>query len=76
MDTETVTSKTVRQRLGGLLLDIRYVPTKVFLVEKAGSDDYVAVICNADWLHEQGVEIPDKGAAPKTETKPETKKKK
>jgi hypothetical protein len=53
-------------------LVIRYIPEKVFLEEKAGSDDYVAVICNAQWLRDQGVDIPEKG---KSEPKPEVKKK-
>jgi len=30
---------------------------KVFAIEKPGNDDYAAIICNAQWLRDQGVEI-------------------
>jgi hypothetical protein len=73
METTIVTSKQVRQRLGTLLLDLKYKPEDVILVEKVGSDDYVAVLCNAQFLRDQGVEIPEKG---KVDTKVDTKKKK
>ncbi len=36
-------------------------PEDIILIEKAGSDDYVGVLCNPSWLREQGVEIPEKG---------------
>ena len=78
----TVVSKQIRQRLGTYLLDIKYVPETIICVEKVGSDDYVAVLCNAQFLRDQGVEIPEKGKADKsksdekTDEKPETKKKK
>jgi hypothetical protein len=56
-----------------LLLDLKYKPEDVILVEKVGSDDYVAVLCNPQFLRDQGIEIPEKG---KVETKVEVKKKK
>ncbi len=71
-----VQSKQIRQRLGTFLLDLRYVPETIFLIEKVGSDDYVGVLCNPEWLREQGVEIPEKGSTPKAESKPDAKKKK
>ena len=70
----TVVSKQIRQRLGTYLLDIKYVPETIICVEKVGSDDYVAVICNAQWLRDQGVDIPAKGKS-KPE-KADSKKKK
>ena len=73
METTIVTSKQVRQRLGTLLLDLKYKPEDVILVEKVGSDDYVAVLCNPQFLRDEGVEIPEKR---KPESKPEAKKKK
>jgi hypothetical protein len=74
----TVVSKQIRQRLGTYLLDIKYVPETIICVEKVGSDDYVAVLCNAQFLRDQGVEIPEKGKAKsndKTTEKPDKKKK-
>ncbi len=53
-------------RFGTLLLDLKYKPEDVILVEKVGSDDYVAVLCNAQFLRDEGIEIPEKGK----ETKP------
>ena len=69
METEIVTSKQVRQRLGTYMLDLKYKPETVICVEKPGVDDYAAVICNAAWLREQGVDLPEKGSTPKTDTK-------
>jgi hypothetical protein len=56
-----------------VLLDLKYKPEDIILVEKVGPDDYVAVLCNPQFLRDQGVEIPEKG---KSESKPEVKKKK
>ena len=39
-----------------------------------GSDDYVAVLCNPQFLRDEGVEIPETGTTT-VETKPEKKKK-
>ena len=74
----TVVSKQIRQRLGTYLLDIKYVPETIICVEKVGSDDYVAVLCNAQFLRDQGVEIPEKGKSKSDEKaeKTEPKKKK
>ncbi len=55
------------------MLDLKYKPETVICVEKPGVDDYAAVICNAGWLREQGIDLPEKG---KSEPKPEPKKKK
>ncbi len=73
METTIVTSKHVRQRLGSLILDIKYIDEKVFLIEKVGDDDYVGVLTSARFLRENGIDIPEKG---KSESKPEVKKKK
>ncbi|MBT4090316.1 MAG: hypothetical protein HN580_08885 [Deltaproteobacteria bacterium] len=40
------------------MLDLKYKSEDVILVEKVGSDDYIAVLCNAQFLRDQGVEIP------------------
>jgi hypothetical protein len=53
------------------MLDLKYKPEDVILVEKTGSEDYVGVLCNAQFLRDQGIEIPEKG-----KSKPEIKKKK
>lgn len=71
METTIVTSKQVRQRLGTYLLDLKYKPEDIILVQKPGSDDFVCVLANAQFLRDQGVDIP---ALEKS--KPESKKKK
>ncbi len=77
MEPEIVTSKHVRSKLGGILLDIRYVAGKVFLVSKPGSEDFDAVIMSASLARENGIDIPEKGKSEsKPDTKPDTKKKK
>ncbi|MBU2514216.1 hypothetical protein KJ966_23005 [bacterium] len=58
MEFKKLTSKAVRQRLGSIQLDLHYKPETVFAVEKPGADDYSAILCNAQWLRDQGVEIP------------------
>jgi hypothetical protein len=82
METTIVTSKHVRQRLGTLILDIKYKPEDIIVVEKPGSDDFVCVLTNPQFLRDQGIDIPAKAAPAKaksdekTDEKPETKKKK
>jgi hypothetical protein len=73
MEIEILTSKQVRTRLGGYLVDLKYVDEKVFLIEKMGSDDYVGVLTSARFHRKNGIDITEKG---KAESKPETKKKK
>jgi len=73
METTVVTSKHVRQRFGSVILDLKYIDEKVFLVEKVGEDDFSAVILSARYCRENGIDIPEKG---KSESKPEVKKKK
>ena len=77
METETLTSKQVRTRLGGYLVDLKYVKEKVFLIEKVGEDDFVGVLTSATFLRENGIEIPAKGKTEvvETEEKPKSKKK-
>ena len=78
METETLTSKQVRTRLGGYLVDLKYVKEKVFLIEKVGEDDYVGVLTSARFLRDNGIEIPAKSKAKsddKVEEKPDKKKK-
>jgi hypothetical protein len=53
------------------MLDIKYKPEDLILVQKPGSDDFVYVSANAQFLRDQGVETP---ALEKS--KPESKKKK
>ena len=73
METKIVTSKEVRQRLGSVILDLKYIEEKVFLIEKVGEDDFVGVIMSAKIARENGIDIPEKG---KPESKSEPKKKK
>jgi hypothetical protein len=70
MEISTISSKMVRQRLGSILLDLHYKPETVFAIIKPGNDDYAAIICNPQWLRDQGVEIPEL----KKESKPSKKK--
>ena len=70
MEHTIVTSKQVRQRLGTYLLDLKYKPDDIILVSKPGSDDYVCVLANAQFLRDQGIEIPFL----KKESKPAKKK--
>ncbi len=68
-------SKSVRQRLGTYMLDLKYKPETVICVEKVGVDDFAAVICSAEFLRQNGIDLPEKGKS-EPETKPEPKKKK
>ena len=72
MEATIVTSKQVRQRLGTCLLDLKYKPEDIILVQQPGSDDFVCVLANAQFLRDQGVEIPKMGKETKPE-KPEEK---
>lgn len=75
MEFKKLTSKAVRQRLGSIQLDLHYKPETVFAVEKPGAEDFSAILCNAQWLRDQGVEIPAFGKSePKEESKPAKKK--
>lgn len=75
METTIVTSKQVRQRLGTYLLDLKYKPEDIILVSKPGADDYVCVLANPQMLRDEGISIPEFEKS-KTESKPESKKKK
>ena len=83
METEILTSKQVRTRLGGYIVDLKYVDEKVFLIEKVGEDDFVGVLTSARFLRENGIDIPAKAKSVSKDTKsddtaekPEVKKKK
>ncbi|MBT7891076.1 MAG: hypothetical protein HN580_18805 [Deltaproteobacteria bacterium] len=79
METTVLTSKLVRTRLGGYLVDVKYVDEKVLLIEKVGEDDFLGVLTSARFLRENGIEIPAKEKSKPAETvdeKPEVKKKK
>ena len=69
METTIVTSKHVRQRFGSVILDLKYIDGKAFLVEKVGEDDFSAVILSARYCRENGIDIPEK----KSEVKPDAK---
>ena len=80
METEILTSKQVRTRLGGYIVDLKYVNEKVFLIHKVGEDDYVAVLTSERFLRDNGIEIPAKGktevsSTETTEDKTKSKKK-
>ena len=75
METHILTSKQVRTRLGGYIIDLKYVDEKVFLIEKVGEDDFVGVLTSARYLRQNGIEIPTKGKS-KAEDKVEKPKKK
>jgi hypothetical protein len=74
METTIVTSKHVRQRLGTLILEMKYKPEDIILIEKVGSDEYVGVLFNPQVLRDAGIEIPAK-AKPKSDEKADKKKK-
>ena len=79
METTVLTSKLARTRLGGYLVDVKYVDEKVLLIEKGGEDDFLGVLTSARFLRENGIEIPAKEKSKPAETvdeKPEVKKKK
>ena len=81
METEILTSKQVRTRLGGYIVDLKYVDEKVFLIEKVGEDDFVGVLTSARFLRDNGIDIPAKGKtvtakSDDTAEKTEPKKKK
>ena len=77
METTELSSKQVRTRLGGYLVDLKYVDEKVFLISKVGQDDWVGVLTSARFLRDNGIELPEKGKSdPKPESKPDAKKKK
>jgi hypothetical protein len=63
MQTEILQSKQVRTRLGGYIVDLKYVDEKVFLISKVGEDDWVGVLTSARFLRENGIEIPAKEKA-------------
>ena len=76
MQTEILSSKQVRTRLGGYLVDLKYVDEKAFLIEKVGEDDFVGVLTSARFLRDNGIDIPAKGKeVVETESKPKAKKK-
>ncbi len=75
METTVHTSKQVRTRLGGYLVDLKYIDEKVFLIEKVGEDDFVGVLMSARFCRENGIKIPAKEKEAK-EVKAEAKKKK
>jgi hypothetical protein len=72
MQTEILSSKQVRTRLGGYLVDLKYVDEKAFLIEKVGEDDFVGVLTSARFLRDKGIDIPAKKTV---EEKPKSKKK-
>ncbi len=67
-----IASKQVRTRLGGYIVDLKYVDEKAFLITKVGEDDYVGVLTSARFLRENGIDIPAKKTV---EEKPKGKKK-
>mgnify|MGYP004005621889 FL=1 len=77
METTILTSKQVRTRLGGYLIDLKYVDGTVFLIEKVGEDDFVGVLTSARFLRENGIDIPakSKDTKPEVESTPKSKKK-
>jgi len=69
------TSKQVRQRLGSMITDLKYVKDEIKLVTKPGDDDYVAVIANAEFSPQNGLDIPKESdeKPEKVEDKPNQK---
>jgi hypothetical protein len=76
METTIATTKLVRTRLGTYVLDLKYKPDDIILIEKVGSDQYVGVLCSVKFLEDNGVTIPAKGKVKSDDEKPDTKKKK
>jgi len=63
METTVATTKLVRTRLGTYVLDLKYKPDDIILIEKVGSDQYVGVLCSVQFLEDNGIKIPAKGKA-------------
>ncbi len=63
METTTATTKQVRTRLGTYVLDLKYKPDDIILIEKVGSDGFVGVLCSVQFLEDNGVKIPAKAKA-------------
>ncbi len=40
-----------------LMLDLKYKREDIILIEKVGSDNFIEVLANAQFLRDQGVEI-------------------
>jgi hypothetical protein len=58
MGKQTVLStKQVRTRLGGYIVDMRYMQDDIFLIEKKGSDRFVGALCSVKFLEDHGVKI-------------------
>ena len=51
------------------MLDLKYKPDDIILIEKVGSDGYVGVLCSVKFLEDNGVTIPAKGKEVKAEKK-------
>ncbi len=58
------------------MLDLKYKPETVICVEKVGVDDFAAVICSAEFLRQNGIELPEKGKSDAKPEKSDSKKKK
>ena len=77
METTIATTKLVRTRLGTYVLDLKYKPDDIILIEKVGSDQYVGVLCSVKFLEDNGIEIPARGKTDvKSDDKVDAKKKK
>ena len=70
-------TKKVRTRLGGFIIDMKYMPDDIFLIEKRGEDQFVGCLCSVKFLEDHGVKITAKVGESEevTEDKPKAKKK-
>ena len=79
MSKQTVLStKQVRTRLGGYVIDLKYMSDDIFLIEKKGEDNFVGCLCSVKFLKDLGVKIEAKvgdSEVVETEEKPKSKKK-
>jgi hypothetical protein len=73
-----LSTKQVRTRLGGYVVDMKYMPDDIFLIEKKGEDDFVGCLCSVKFLEDHGVTIDAQvgdSEVVETESKPKSKKK-
>jgi len=76
---KTKSTKEIRQKLGGLLVDLKYLPEDIILIEKKGEENFVGCLCSIKFLEELGYSVKSKlgevVSTEKTEDKPKSKKK-
>jgi hypothetical protein len=54
---KTKSTKEIRQKLGGLLVDLKYLPDDIILIEKKGEENFVGCLCSIKFLEELGYSV-------------------